>query len=116
MQFKHTLRRTQNTTINDGADGIDTDTTKNRDAVEHMAISEPLNAKTLVLSTVANEYEGRDEKWAAFGRIAPKISNQDWYGRRGYVVYKTVDNFWWEKDKNGKDWPATAVFMRKNIT
>ena len=46
------------------------------DTVEHMAISEPLCAKTLALSTVANEYEWREEKWkamAALGREPPKV-------------------------------------------
>jgi hypothetical protein len=43
------------------------------DAVEQMAISKPLFAKTLALSTVANEYKGKDEKWA-LGRERPKAS------------------------------------------
>jgi hypothetical protein len=43
------------------------------DAVESMATSEPLYVKTLALSTVANEYEGKDERWAALGRDPPKV-------------------------------------------
>ena len=43
------------------------------DAVESMAISEPLCVKTLALSTVANEYEARDERWAALARDPPKV-------------------------------------------
>ena len=47
------------------------------DEVERMATSEPLNAKTLTLGTVANEYEGKKEKWEAMreeGRDEPKVS------------------------------------------
>jgi len=43
------------------------------DAVENMAISEPLCAKTLALSTVANEYDDKEERWAALGRDPPKV-------------------------------------------
>lgn len=43
------------------------------DAVEHMAISEPLCAKQLSLATVANEYPGREEKRIAMGRDPPKV-------------------------------------------
>jgi hypothetical protein len=43
------------------------------DAVESMAISEPLCAKTLALSTVAREYDGKDERWKALGREPPKV-------------------------------------------
>lgn len=46
------------------------------DEIENLAVSEPLNAKTLTLSTVANEYVGRKEKWdvlRAEGRVEPKV-------------------------------------------
>jgi hypothetical protein len=43
------------------------------DAVESMAISEPLCAKTLALSTVARDYEGKHERWEALGRDPPKV-------------------------------------------
>ncbi len=45
-----------------------------------------------------------------------KLSNEDWYARRGYIVYKTVDQMWNEKDKTGKVWWTPAVFMRKEIS
>ncbi|KAL5319988.1 hypothetical protein ACEPPN_013047 [Leptodophora sp. 'Broadleaf-Isolate-01'] len=85
------------------------------DAVEKMAISEPLNANVLALSTVANEYEGKAERWAALERDPPAISNQDWYARRGYMVFKTVDEMWSERDARGREWWFGAVFMRKEI-
>jgi hypothetical protein len=43
------------------------------DVLENMAISEPLCAKALALSTVANEYEARDEMWTALERDPPKV-------------------------------------------
>jgi hypothetical protein len=49
------------------------------------------------------------------GRARPKIENQDWYERRGYVVYARKEAMWSEKDKSGRLWPSTAVFMRKAI-
>ncbi|KAH7321966.1 hypothetical protein BKA65DRAFT_541083 [Rhexocercosporidium sp. MPI-PUGE-AT-0058] len=85
------------------------------DAVEKMATSEPLNAKVLALSTVANEYEGKAARWAALERDPPTISNQDWYARRGYVVFKEVDKMWSERDPKGRQWWFKAVFMRKEI-
>jgi len=85
------------------------------DAVEKMAISEPLNARVLALSTVANEYAGKKERWEALGREPPVLSNQDWYARRGYVVFKRVEEKWSEKDPMGKEWWFPAVFMRKDI-
>jgi hypothetical protein len=52
------------------------------DYLENMATSPPLNAKTLTLSTQANEYEEKEEKWAAMvkeGREPPKVSILGWY-------------------------------------
>lgn len=43
------------------------------------------------------------------------MSNQDWYARRGYVVFKRVEEKWSEKDPMGKEWWFPAVFMRKDI-
>lgn len=85
------------------------------DAVEGTAIAEPLNAKVLALSSVSRENSDDKEKWVALGRAPPKITNQDWYERRGYVVYKRVKDLWWNPDKTGKMWPHSAVFMRKVI-
>lgn len=44
-----------------------------------------------------------------------QLSNQDWYARRGYAVFKTVKKMWKEIDVKGKEWWFSAVFMRKNI-
>jgi hypothetical protein len=44
------------------------------DALEHMAISPPLSAKTIALATAADEYEGRTEKHGALGRKLPEVS------------------------------------------
>ncbi|TVY45472.1 hypothetical protein LOCC1_G004978, partial [Lachnellula occidentalis] len=85
------------------------------DLIETLAISEPLNARTLALSTVADDGEGRVEKFKALGREVPSVSNQRWYERRGYVPFKRVKEMWWETDSRGKKWPTEGVFMRKDI-
>lgn len=85
------------------------------DEVEAMAQREPLNAKTLALLTVANDFPERDEKLKAQGKMRPPISLQDWYERRGYVVFKLDKKAWEEEDLEGKMWPFAAVFMRKQL-
>jgi len=86
------------------------------DKVELSAISEPLNAKILALSTVFAKQKGRKEKLAALGRNLPDVEPEDWYSRRGYVVYKTIEKCWSEVDSTGHEWFWTAVYMRKDIT
>jgi hypothetical protein len=86
------------------------------DKIEHTATSEPLNANVLALSTVLANQEGREEKLAALGRVLPKVEPEYWYARRGYRVYKTIENCWSEEDATGKVWLWTGIFMRKNIT
>ncbi|TVY26366.1 hypothetical protein LHYA1_G005999 [Lachnellula hyalina] len=85
------------------------------DLIETLATSPPLNARTLALSTAVDDGEGREEKLAAFGREAPRVSTQRWYERRGYVPFKRVREMWWETDGKGREWPTEAVFMRKDI-
>ena len=43
------------------------------DVIENTAISEPLSAKTLALSTVAKDYDQKAGKWVALGRDPPKV-------------------------------------------
>lgn len=43
------------------------------DAVESMATSEPLSAKTLLLDTSSKENPGMAEKWEALGRDPPAV-------------------------------------------
>ena len=46
------------------------------DAIEKLATAEPLNAKTLTLGTVANEYPGKKERWEtmkAEGKAQPSV-------------------------------------------
>lgn len=83
--------------------------------LEQMATSEPLNAKLLRLNTIANEYEGKAERMLALGRKPPKVSNHDWYARRGYTPYGRTDGVYPEIDKTGKVWLAAWVHMEKRI-
>ncbi|KAK0099599.1 hypothetical protein ONS95_013504 [Cadophora gregata] len=86
-------------------------------AIEHIATAPPLNARILALSTWSNSYSSdpENEMWVALQREPPKISNQDWYARRGYVVFKTVAEKWCERDSRGREWWFAGVFMRKVI-
>ncbi|KAL3424901.1 hypothetical protein PVAG01_04182 [Phlyctema vagabunda] len=85
------------------------------DIVEKMAVDEPLCAKVLTLDTVANDYPKREERLKALGRPGAKLSNADWYARRGYTIYDYKDDHYWDTDPTGKRWGARAVFMKKHI-
>ncbi len=86
------------------------------DEVESLAQREPFNAKTLALMTVASAFPTRDAKLKAQGREKPKIALQEWYERRGYVVFKHVEKAWEEVDLEGKIWWCAAVLMRKELS
>lgn len=47
--------------------------------------------------------------------IDPKITNQDWYSRRGYKLYLRKEASWFDIDDTGKEWAVTGVFMRKDL-
>ena len=51
--------------------------------------------------------EGRADKW--------KYSNEDWYGRMGYVVTGLIEQMWTHSDPTGKVWWFAAVSMKKDI-
>lgn len=109
------------------------------DEVESMAVREPLNAKTLLLDTVQKDDQLREEfaiisyggvpkvrfvsprKKVRF-RVCTKrtnimqVANEVWYARRGYLLIKTVQNYYNIEDKNGKYWDTKTVFMRKDIS
>ncbi|KAE8140461.1 hypothetical protein BDV38DRAFT_18408 [Aspergillus pseudotamarii] len=85
------------------------------DEIERIAIREPLRARTLMLDTVERGDQLREEfARATYGGI-PKITNQDWYSRRGYKSLGIVQNYYDSKDKNGKQWDTKAIFMRKDL-
>ncbi|KAB8220226.1 hypothetical protein BDV33DRAFT_172716 [Aspergillus novoparasiticus] len=83
--------------------------------IERIATREPLCAKTLMLDTVERGDQLREEfAKATYGGI-PKITNQDWYSRRGYRSLKIVQNYYDSKDRNGKVWDTKTIFMRKDL-
>ncbi|KAK9235729.1 hypothetical protein V1525DRAFT_409194 [Lipomyces kononenkoae] len=86
------------------------------DAVENMAGNEPLCAKALALDTIAREFHRDEKPWKAFGIPHPVVTNQDWYERRGYEVYKRVEQNYEQLDLSGELWHIPAVFMKKNVT
>ncbi|RAL67887.1 hypothetical protein DID88_008612 [Monilinia fructigena] len=86
------------------------------DTVENLAISKPLYAKTLGMNAIDKFDPEREEKYKALDLIIPPFSNQEWYERRGYKVYKNVENLFGPRvDPTGKSWYWNAVFLKKEI-
>ncbi|KAH8679665.1 hypothetical protein BGZ60DRAFT_400400 [Tricladium varicosporioides] len=85
------------------------------DTVEKIAISEPLCAKILGLNAINKEDPEMEEKYSALGLTIPPFSNQGWYERRGYQIYKHVEKLFSKVDKTGKEWYWNAVFLKKEI-
>ncbi|KAH6976724.1 hypothetical protein EDB80DRAFT_303023 [Ilyonectria destructans] len=85
------------------------------DILEQMATCKPLYARTLMLDTVHKDDQLRPDFASAVWGSVPKMSNEEWYARRGYRVVKTVQNFYTNVDKSGKSWDTRAVFMQKDL-
>ncbi|KAI3319706.1 hypothetical protein HD806DRAFT_508790 [Xylariaceae sp. AK1471] len=82
---------------------------------EKMAKGE-FGARTITLETIANEECRSDSpRRIALKRPIPKVTNQDWYSRRGYRVYDRKAVAWVDVDETGKTWPVSAVFLRKDL-
>lgn len=102
------------------------------DEVESMAIREPLWARTLMLDTIQRDDQMREDFAKATYGTVPKVrafmsclyldsylrlqvTNEDWYGRRGYRPIGTVLNYYDVRDRSGMKWDMTTIFMRKDI-
>ncbi|KAI0474109.1 hypothetical protein GGR56DRAFT_650329 [Xylariaceae sp. FL0804] len=73
-------------------------------------------AKAITISTIAQEEHRPDNpRLLALGRTVPRISNQEWYQRRGYKVFARKQNAWYDTDPTGKAWGCNAVLMRKDL-
>ncbi|KAI1326938.1 hypothetical protein F5Y16DRAFT_216484 [Xylariaceae sp. FL0255] len=84
------------------------------DAVERIA-REQFKAKVITLATIANEDCAPDSpRRIAMKRPIPKITNHDWYERRGFKVYSR-DLSWNEIDDTGKEWVIRGIRMRKDL-
>ncbi|KAF4975581.1 hypothetical protein FZEAL_7653 [Fusarium zealandicum] len=75
------------------------------DTVESMAVNEPLYAKTLALDTIHKE-DSRRQVLEATGQL-PKMTNHEWYERRGYRAIHSEQDFY--------DLHLKTVFMRRDI-
>jgi GNAT superfamily N-acetyltransferase len=85
------------------------------DAVEEMGSREPLCAKALSLDTLAKEISNDTKFWEWAGLEPPKITNQEWYERRGYKVFRTGASVYVEESKDLQAYDMRCVFMRKSI-
>ncbi|KAK7409377.1 hypothetical protein QQX98_008439 [Neonectria punicea] len=84
------------------------------DVVESMAVGKPLCARTLALDTVQKN-SSIALAIAATGE-PPKMTNQEWYERRGYQLIKTVRDFY-KASPGEEDGPEIlTVFLKKNIS
>ncbi|KAK8055612.1 hypothetical protein PG993_000839 [Apiospora rasikravindrae] len=82
---------------------------------ERMA-KEDFGANTMTLDTISNEDVAADSpRRIALNRPIQKVTNQDWYMRRGYEVYQRRPNSWFDTDATGKQWWCTAVCLRKSL-
>ncbi|CAM1502189.1 Fc.00g041730.m01.CDS01 [Cosmosporella sp. VM-42] len=86
------------------------------DAVESMAVDEPLCARTLALDTLYKEDQNNPEIGLGYYGQIQKMSNQEWYGRRGYRPIKIARDFYVTPDRKGVFWDLRTVFMRKDIS
>ncbi|KAJ5591841.1 uncharacterized protein N7459_002210 [Penicillium hispanicum] len=86
------------------------------DEVEDMATREPINAKILMLDTVQKDDQRRNEHAKANHGGAPKVTNEEWYSRRGYRLIKTVQNYYPVADEDSEARGTRAVFMRRDIS
>ncbi|KAI1342866.1 hypothetical protein F5Y15DRAFT_271018 [Xylariaceae sp. FL0016] len=83
------------------------------DVCERLA-RDDFSAKAITLGTIDNEMVAiNSPRRIAMGRPVPKITNQDWYQRRGYVVYAKKKDAWFDNDPTGKAWGCDMVCMRK---
>ncbi|KAF8864383.1 hypothetical protein BDZ45DRAFT_582162 [Acephala macrosclerotiorum] len=85
------------------------------DTIESEAVREPLCAKVLSLDTLANESAYRNEMWVELGVEPASLSNQDWYERRGYKVWRYVPGHIQYRNPDGRVWPLDGVFMKKTV-
>ncbi|KAI0468471.1 hypothetical protein F4859DRAFT_205194 [Xylaria cf. heliscus] len=82
---------------------------------ERMAKGE-FGAKAITLDTIADKECLPDSpRRIAMKRPIPKITNQEWYTRRGYKFYYLKEVGWYDVDDTGKEWPVSAVYMRKDL-
>jgi hypothetical protein len=83
--------------------------------VEKLASNPPLNAKTLLLRTWANENYANVEQFSALKTNPPRMSTQDWYTSMGYVRYGYVEKCWDRVDEEGRVWWNAAALMKKDV-
>lgn len=103
------------------------------DAIESMAINEPLCAKILSLDTLANSSWNRTDIWkemgmdqkpevfetllmkSNWGTNRRQMSAEDWNERCGYKAWTYIEGHIKHVCENGRIWPLDGVFMKKTV-
>lgn len=89
------------------------------DALEAVARGErgaEWKAGELMLYTVEGAAQKDTARHEALGRKEmPKVTLQEWYERRGYVLCERVEGRFDKTDASGKVWPAAMVVMKLDL-
>ncbi|KAI2473036.1 hypothetical protein F4781DRAFT_259651 [Annulohypoxylon bovei var. microspora] len=87
--------------------------------IETLATQSPMNAKIMALDTLSKAMQTDPEKrelmYGEGGIPAPSVTNEDWYVRLGYEVFKREDNVFVSLVKGGVSLPINLVYMRKLV-
>lgn len=87
------------------------------DALEEMATNQ-FHAKELTLDTIsaAAQLAVDTPRRIALGIGAPKVVNEEWYARRGYIIFREDFEGYPMADDTGKIWTVHKVAMKKDIS
>ncbi|EOO03140.1 hypothetical protein UCRPA7_1377 [Phaeoacremonium minimum UCRPA7] len=89
-------------------------------AAEDRAASDILKAKVMVLDTMTTDQQMRpvfiEKVYTQRGLPAPVVSNQSWYEKQGYVVFKHQEaGYMWPNPATGEKDPIDLMFLKKAL-
>ena len=89
-------------------------------AAEDRAASNILKAKVMVLDTMTTDQQMRpvfiEKVYTQRGLPAPVVSNQSWYEKQGYVVFKHQEaGYMWPNPATGEKDPIDLMFLKKAL-
>ncbi|KAI1405293.1 hypothetical protein F4819DRAFT_482809 [Hypoxylon fuscum] len=86
--------------------------------IEALAAQSPMNAKLVALDTLSKEMQTDPDKRDILyreGLHVPTISNEEWYIRQGYEVFKRESDGYTWKTEEGISMSLTLAYMKKSI-